>query len=364
MEIYNLLINKDIGTDKGELSSQYVRDEIQKAQSEGAKEIRLIINSKGGDVYEGFAIYNDLKDCGLKITAYIHGFCGSISTLIASSAEYVEMSETAQYMIHNSSGGARGNASDLESTAKALRQIDDILAINYSKKTGKSTEEIKKLMTENTYMTPTIAKDLGFVDAVRMPISAYGKFNIDLKMDTNFKNKLASAFKAMEEALTGKNDALKNFVEPLADGDTIVYGEGDLEVGKPAFIDEGMTTPAPEGEHALASGKIIVVDGAGIILEIKEIEAKKDDEDATAKENAELKAKVAELEAKLVDVTNEKETTAKAFGDFKAKMDGEFKTLKALVTSADFKIVDDTRKKDGTPNPFDKVAEKLRKQHS
>lgn len=360
MEIYNLLINKDIGTDKGELSSQYVRDEIQKAQSQGAKEIRLVINSKGGDVYEGFAIYNDLKDCGLKITAYIHGFCGSISTLIASSAEYVEMSETAQYMIHNSSGGARGNASDLESTAKALRQIDDILAINYSKKTGKSTDEIKKLMTENTYMTPTIAKDLGFVDAVRMPISAYGNFNIDLKMDTNFKNKLTSAFKAIEEALTGKNDEPKNFVEPLADGVTIVYGEGDLEVGKPAFTDESMTTPAPAGEHALASGKFIVVDEASVIVDIKEIEV----EDKVAKENAELKAKVAELEAKLVDVNAEKETTAKSFSEFKAKMDGEFKTLKALVTSADFKIVDDNRKKESTPNPFDAVAEKIRKQHS
>jgi len=54
MEIYNLLINKDIGTDKGELSADYVRAEIAKAQNQGSKEIRLIINSRGGSVYEGF----------------------------------------------------------------------------------------------------------------------------------------------------------------------------------------------------------------------------------------------------------------------------------------------------------------------
>ena len=130
MEIYNLLINKDIGTDKGELSADYVRSEISKAQSQGSKEIKLIINSRGGSVYEGFSIYNDLQDAGLKITAYIHGFCGSIATLIASAASYVEMSETAQYMIHNASGGAQGTANEIKSTAEALSQIDTILAQN------------------------------------------------------------------------------------------------------------------------------------------------------------------------------------------------------------------------------------------
>jgi ATP-dependent Clp endopeptidase proteolytic subunit ClpP len=360
MEIYNLLINKDIGIDKGDLSSEYVRNEILKAQNQGAKEIRLIINSKGGDVYEGFSIYNDLKDCGLKITAYIHGFCGSISTLIASSAEYVEMSETAQYMIHNSSGGASGNAKDLEATAVALRQIDEILATNYSKKTGKTIDELKALMETTTYMSPNDAKNLGFIDAVRLPISAFGKFNIKTKMDNNFKNKIASAFKAIEEALTGKNENPVNFTEPLADGKTIIYGDGDLMVGSAVYTDESMTTPAPEGEHALLSGVFIIVDEAGIVLEIREIEDK--GEDVVAKENADLKAKVADLEAKLVAETTEKEVSAKNLVEFKAKMDSDFKNLKSLITSADVKQKDDQRK-NVAPNPFDVVAEKMKKQY-
>ena len=151
MEIYNLLINKDIGTDKGEISAEYVRNQIDAAKKINATELKLIINSRGGSVYEGFSIYNDLKDAGIKVTAYIHGFCGSIATLIASAAGYVEMSETAQYMIHNASGGAQGTASEIESTAEALKQIDSILAQNYSNKTGRSVDEIKVLMDKTTF---------------------------------------------------------------------------------------------------------------------------------------------------------------------------------------------------------------------
>ena len=360
MEIYNLLINKDIGTDKGELSADYVRSEISKAQSQGSKEIKLIINSRGGSVYEGFSIYNDLQDAGLKITAYIHGFCGSIATLIASAASYVEMSETAQYMIHNASGGAQGTANEIKSTAEALSQIDTILAQNYSKKTNKSIEDIMAMMDKTTYMTPQQAKELGFVDAVRMPIAAYGKFNDKIKMDTNFKNKIASAFKAIEEALTGAEPT--NFVEPLADGMTILYGDGELEVGKPVYINAEMTETAPEGEHALAAGKIIIVDAAGVIVEIREIEVEVVSE-ATNKVK-ELTAQVESLTAEITALKEEKTTIETASAAFKAKMDKEFKALKSLVETAETKVVNAAAaKSEVKKSPFDIVAENIKKQY-
>ena len=360
MEIYNLLINKDIGTDKGELSADYVRSEISKAQSQGSKEIKLIINSRGGSVYEGFSIYNDLQDAGLKITAYIHGFCGSIATLIASAASYVEMSETAQYMIHNASGGAQGTANEIKSTAEALSQIDTILAQNYSKKTKKSIEDIMSMMDKTTYMTPQQAKELGFVDAVRMPIAAFGKFNDKIKMDTNFKNKIASAFKAIEEALTGTEPT--NFVEPLADGITILYGDGELEVGKPVYTDETMTTFAPEGEHALATGKIIIVDAAGVIVEIREIEVEVVSEATNMVE--ELTAQVETLTAEITALKAEKTTIETASAAFKAKMDKEFKALKSLVETAETKVVNAAAAKaEVKKSPFDIVAENIKKQY-
>jgi len=357
MEIYNLLINKDIGTDKGELSADYVRAEIAKAQNQGSKEIRLIINSRGGSVYEGFSIYNDLQDAGLKITAYIHGFCGSIATLIASAASYVEMSETAQYMIHNASGGAQGTANEIKSTAEALSQIDTILAQNYAKKTNKSIEDIMAMMDKTTYMTPQQAKELGFVDAVRMPIAAFGKFNDKIKMDTNFKNKIASAFKAIEEALTGTEPT--NFVEPLADGITILYGDGELEVGKPVYTDETMTTFAPEGEHALATGKIILVDAAGVIVEIREVEVEIEDNQTEV-----LTAQVELLNAEITALKAEKATIETASAAFKAKMDKEFKALKSLVETAETKVVNAAAAKaEVKVSPFDIVAANIKKQY-
>jgi ATP-dependent Clp endopeptidase proteolytic subunit ClpP len=359
MEIYNLLINKDIGTDKGELSADYVRSEISKAHSQGSKEIKLIINSRGGSVYEGFSIYNDLQDAGLKITAYIHGFCGSIATLIASAASYVEMSETAQYMIHNASGGAQGTANEIKSTAEALSQIDTILAQNYSKKTNKSIEDIMAMMDKTTYMTPQQAKELGFVDAVRMPIAAFGKFNDKIKMDTNFKNKIASAFKAIEEALTGTEPT--NFVEPLADGITILYGDGELEVGKPVYTDETMTTFAPEGEHALATGKIILVDAAGVIVEIREVEVAAEE---AVNETEVLTAQVESLNAEITALKAEKATIETASAAFKAKMDKEFKALKSLVETAETKVVNAAAaKSEVKKSPFDIVAENIKKQY-
>ena len=357
MEIYNLLINKDIGTDKGELSADYVRSEISKAHSQGSKEIKLIINSRGGSVYEGFSIYNDLQDAGLKITAYIHGFCGSIATLIASAASYVEMSETAQYMIHNASGGAQGTANEIKSTAEALSQIDTILAQNYAKKTKKTIEDIMSMMDKTTYMTPSQAKEMGFVDAVRMPIAAYGKFNDKIKMDTNFKNKIASAFKAIEEALTGTEPT--NFVEPLADGLTILYGEGEFEVGKAVYTDETMTTFAPEGEHALASGKIILVDAAGVIVEIREVEV-----EIEANQTEVLTAQVESLNAEITALKAEKATIETASAAFKAKMDKEFKALKSLVETAETKVVEAAAaKSEVKKSPFDIVAENIKKQY-
>jgi hypothetical protein len=213
------------------------------------------------------------------------------------------------------------------------------------------------MMDKTTYMTPQQAKELGFVDAVRMPIAAYGKFNDKIKMDTNFKNKIASAFKAIEEALTGTEPT--NFVEPLADGLTILYGEGEFEVGKAVYTDETMTTFAPEGEHALASGKIILVDAAGVIVEIREVEV-----EIEANQTEILTAQVETLNAEITALKAEKATIETASAAFKAKMDKEFKALKSLVETAETKVPNAAAAKaDVKKSPFDIVAENIKKQY-
>lgn len=309
MEMFNILIDAPIGNSKGNINNQYILDQIKQAEKAGAKELKLIINSPGGEVYEGFSIYNTLVNSGFKVSAFVTGLCASIATLIASAADKIEMSETAQWMIHEANGGAEGRAEDLESTAKGMRQINDIMAANYSRKTGKSVDEIKEAMSFDNYMTPQQAKEFGFIDNVRMPVAALGEFKPGLKQDNNMiTQKMKDAFKALEDVV---KNAIKNnadvvlFQEALADGNTILYGEGDLAAGKAVFIDAGMTEKAAAGEHALANGKLVVVDEAGIIVEVREVEAKVEEQLAEAlasietltAENTTLKSEVDNLKS-------------------------------------------------------------------
>ena len=143
---------------------------------------------------------------------------------------------------------------------------------------------------------------------------------------------------------------------------TIVYGEGELEVGKEAYLDEAMTEHAPEGEHALAAGKIIVVDAAGVIIEIRDIEAAAPTEPTEAEAKvAELTAQVDALVAEITALKEEKEIVETASADFKAKMEKEFKALKSTITNAGISINDKApahNKK--SISAFDSFAEKKR----
>jgi len=141
-------------------------------------------------------------------------------------------------------------------------------------------------------------------------------------------------------------------------------GDGELEVGKEAYLDEAMTEHAPEGEHALAAGKIIVVDAAGVIIEIRDIEAAATEPteptEAEAKV-AELTAQVEALVAEITALKEEKEIVETASAEFKAKMEKEFKALKSTITNAGVSITDKApahNKK--SISAFDSFAEKKR----
>lgn len=331
MDIYNIFIDKPIGTLKGDVTNEYILSQIKQAQKDGATELKLIINTPGGEVYEGFSIYNTLISSGFKISAFVTGLCASIGTLIASAADKIEMSETAQWMIHEAKGGAEGRAEDLESTAKGMRQINDIIAANYSRKTGKSIDEIREAMSFDNYMTPQQAKEFGFIDNVRMPIAAYGEFNPTNTMDNKITAAITAGFKALEDKVKGmiKNNAPEviNGQEPLADGNTVLYFEGDLATGKAVFINSDMTEKASAGEHALANGKLVVVDEAGVIVEIREVEASAEEQlkealsqvDNLTEENTTLKSEIETIKA-----THSKELES---------INGQITTLKGQIFS-------------------------------
>lgn len=130
------------------------------------EDIEVEINSGGGSVFAGSEIYTAIKSYKGKKTAKIVGLAASAASVIAMAGDTVQMSPTAQMMIHNVSTWADGDYREMEHTAEVLKNANDTIANAYRLKTGKTQEELLSLMDNETWMTAEKAKELGFIDEI------------------------------------------------------------------------------------------------------------------------------------------------------------------------------------------------------
>ncbi|MBQ7560765.1 MAG: Clp protease ClpP [Synergistaceae bacterium] len=126
--------------------------------------IVLHINSEGGDLFEGVAIYNLLKDSGVEIEAIIEGFCASSASVIAMSASKIIMKRGSVLMIHKPVTFASGTSEELNKCAEVLNMITENIIDIYQARTGLSRDTINDLMNKEAYMSGEMAKSLGFCD--------------------------------------------------------------------------------------------------------------------------------------------------------------------------------------------------------
>jgi ATP-dependent protease ClpP protease subunit len=133
--------------------------------------IRLRINSPGGDVFDGYAIYNALKAHPATIDVVVEGLAASIASIIAMAGDTVSMAEPSLLMVHRAWTLALGNAGDLRGTAELLDKVDQQLAGVYAARAGDALDAAKayELMTAETWLTPAEARALGLVDAILAP---------------------------------------------------------------------------------------------------------------------------------------------------------------------------------------------------
>jgi ATP-dependent protease ClpP protease subunit len=127
------------------------------------------LNSPGGDVFDGYTIYNRLRQHKAKVTVYIDGLAASIASVIALAGDEVYIGEGGFFMIHRPWTGVVGNASDMEATIQLLDNIEEQLIKVYHKKTKIDKVELRRLMEGNanedgTWMNADKAIELGFVD--------------------------------------------------------------------------------------------------------------------------------------------------------------------------------------------------------
>lgn len=123
------------------------------------------INSPGGDVFEGLAIYNLLREYKGHVTVRVLGVAASAASFIAMAADEIQIARAGFFMIHNAWTGLWGNRNDLRETADFLEQIDDTIADIYHVRSGLSVDELKADMDKERWINGRDAIDSGFADA-------------------------------------------------------------------------------------------------------------------------------------------------------------------------------------------------------
>lgn len=144
----------------------------------GIQQITLRINSPGGSVFNGAAIYNLLKSHSATIRVKIDGLAASMASVIAMAGDIIEMPENALMMIHNPWTYASGDADELRKSADVLDKIKKSILAAYAKKTGLSDDEISAMMDAETWLTGAEAAALGFVDDLTAAVEVENSFDL------------------------------------------------------------------------------------------------------------------------------------------------------------------------------------------
>lgn len=164
-----LLLYGEINDEGGEgmLASRDVVNELMWMDA-NYENMHIRINSIGGDVYPGIAIFNAIRQCKSNVTIYIDGIAASIAGVIALCGKHVEMSRYAQMMLHNVSGGCYGNKQDLQDMIATIVSLEDTLAEIISARSKQDKEVVKATYFDGTdhWLKAEEALRLGLIDAI------------------------------------------------------------------------------------------------------------------------------------------------------------------------------------------------------
>lgn len=129
-------------------------------------ELTVRINSDGGDVFAGQAIYSILKRHHARVTVLVDGLAASIASVIAMAGDKVIMPRNAMIMVHNPWTIAVGTADDFRSLADDMDKIRESLIVVYQDKSGMGKDQIIHLMNAETWLTAEDAVNYGFADEI------------------------------------------------------------------------------------------------------------------------------------------------------------------------------------------------------
>ena len=152
----------------------WLGDEVTPAQfraelNSGEGDVTVWLNSPGGDCFAATEIYNMLKEYGNSkglVTVKIDALAASAASVVAMAGDVVEISPCGQMFLHNPECGVAGNASELESAIRMLREVKESILNAYQIKTKLPRAKISELMDAATWLNAQKAIELGFADKI------------------------------------------------------------------------------------------------------------------------------------------------------------------------------------------------------
>lgn len=257
-----ILLYGDVGDGEKVESSRVVSELL--AVSTTYQHIAVRINSRGGDVFEGMAIYNALKQTEGDVTIYVDGLAASIAAVIALCGKPLYMSPYAKLMLHNVSGGTYGNAEELRQVASQMEALQGNLAEMIAQRCGMTADEVKARYMDGSdhWIDAEDAVEMGLAD---------GLFDMEAA---------GTAPQTTEEIYNYFNNRL---YEPNKDKDM-------------ALIDDIQAIPSFKDTR----------DSSAVVAHIRELENKAVKAEALEQANAQYKAQLAELKKKETEAVVDK----------------------------------------------------------
>lgn len=210
-----IFIYEDIGEGWfGGITAKSFSDELKRVGD--VDELDIYINSPGGSVFDGLAIYNQILRHGAKEkTTHIDGLAASIASIIALSGTKIKMAANASFMIHDPWTFAIGTAEDLRKSAETMDKLRDTLLDTYVSRSGGNRDSISKQMTEETWFSAQEALDAGFITEITESKKIESAFNLVSKFKSPPERLLSEAKSSKVQIARMSKSIQKNRASPV-----------------------------------------------------------------------------------------------------------------------------------------------------
>lgn len=208
--------------------------------------IRLRINSPGGDVFDGIAILNALREHPAKVVVQVDALAASIASVIALAGDERIIASNAYFMVHNPWGLAIGDAAELRKFADLLERVGDTLVKEYASATGQSQRQIREWMNAETWFDADQSVEHGFATAKADATGAKAAF--DLTVFNNAPKGLAATDadepteREIEAVLREAGLSRKKAEAAVAAARPVLQGEPAAPRGDPALVERFVTS--------------------------------------------------------------------------------------------------------------------------